>query len=666
MGSAGIWPCCLALVASIAGCRPAHYPPSKVPGDTAIGVSAVTIAPQPGTHLEVAYKPLYAMLGLRAKTLLYPQRGFNEYRLVEDRRRIEAFLQGKGRFDAVVDAPIVELAPDRQTAAVRWSVREGPNYPLASVTLIGAPPDLADELRAVVTFHPGDAIDLDPFRLQRLELALHLQDRGYGHARAYSRAFVDRAARTVAWFFYLDPGPRTTVGSLGVEGNAQVPIEAVVARSGLVIGEGFSTAAARRAELALLDTGAFVSVNIVSDADIARLPEYPDSGGMLAPDQIAADGTLVPRTLPTALGVKIVVVEAPARQLHAELGIEADPTRIDAFTGVRVMLRHLFAPQHHLALEGQVGYGWIVGDGELARGVYGSALVQYSHPLEKLTTVEARLTARWRDVLYPAALLRELVAGPGLHATLARGVSLDADAFARHARTLDQPALDPATTGGLALPTTDRSRGLEVRAGIVADRRDDRIEPSRGWLLGGTAAASPGGPVGDHRWVQLAADARAFVPLGAVHGAWSLALRGSGGVVLAGATGVPLGARLFGGGAYGLRGFGRDRLSPAACTAAGACDVLVGGRSLVEASVELRWLPYRKQVGAVTFVDAGNAGAGTNAFADGVALAAGAGVRVRLWYLPVAIDVAYRVLDDSTPGLAAARLLAFLRVGEAF
>jgi outer membrane protein assembly factor BamA len=267
------------------------------------------------------------------------------------------------------------------------------------------------------------------------------------------------------------------------------------------------------------------------------------------------------------------------------------------------------------------------------------------------------MTARWRDVLYPWALLRELVAGPGLHRVLAPGVFVDGDAFLRFGRQLDQPALvmPPAE---LELASARDSTGLDLEASVIADRRDDRVEPTRGWLLGAGASYSPGGAVGDHRWLQLTGDARAFVPVG---DAWSIALRASGGWVgLGGDAGIPLGPRLFGGGAYGMRGFGRDQLSPAV----GA--VLVGGRSLVESTAELRWLPFRKQVGAAAFVDAGQAGAGANPFADGISVAAGAGFRLRLWYLPIALDLAYRVIDSNHADLAWNRVLAFVRVGEAF
>ncbi|HEX4423018.1 MAG TPA: BamA/TamA family outer membrane protein [Kofleriaceae bacterium] len=637
------------------GCRHPSY--VEVPGDTAIGVSEVRIVPSATSN--VAYQPLLDMLGLRARSLILPERTFNAFRLAEDRRRIASYLQEKGRFDAVVDEPRLAWAADHRSVAVTWPVTEGAAYTVGSVTLVGAPPDHAAALRRIITFDAGAPIDVDTYRLLRLELAQYLQDRGYGQARGYSRVFVDRATRTVAWFYYVDPGPLTRIGSIRVEGNARVPAAIIEARAGLAVGAGFSTRAAHRAELALLDTGAFASVAVVSDADIQRFPEYPDSGGVMAPSQIAPDGTLVPRAVPAALAVRIAVVEAPATQVRAELGVEADPTRLDTYAGARLTFRDLFGPLRHLIVEGNVGYGWTFDDAAIARGVYGSALVQYLQPV---SSVELRLTGRWSDVLYPDALLRELTAGPGIRAVPVPGGELALDVLYRDGRTRDLPAIDRATAGSF---TAADSHGVELVGHAVVDRRDDRVEPTRGWLLGLDGSYSPGGALADHRWLELAPDARAFVPL---IGSWSLALRASAGWVLVpGANGVPLGPRLFGGGAYGMRGFGRDQLSPAACAAGTACTpVLIGGRSLAEASAELRLLPYRKQYGAVAFVDAGGAGAATDPFASGVSLAPGIGGRVRLWYLPIALDVAYRALDAGRAGLAFDRLLAFVRIGEAF
>lgn len=643
------------------GCRAPNRP--AVPGDTAVGVTAVSIEPDAASTL--VYKPVKNLLGVRAKTLLYPERPFNEYRLAEDRRRLASWLQSQGHFDAAVDAPRVTWDPPRMHVTVAWPVHEGPRYTIASVTFVGAPPDQAAGLRAIVHFGPGSPIDLEPYRLLRLEMATYLQDRGFGHARVYSRVFVDRTTRTAAWFYYVDAGPQTRIGSLIVEGATRPIIAQVISRSGLGEGQPFSTAEARHAELALLDTGAFVSVNVITDADIHRLPEYPDTGGVMTAEQVAADGTLVPRPLPEKLAVKIVVVEAPGLRLRIEAGVEADPTRIDAFAGARITMLHApsvitrWAALGHTILEGNVGYGHTFDDAGIANHLYGSALAQTTVPLRAL---DLRLTTRWRDVLYPSALLREYSGGPGVHAVLAPGVMLEVDALYRIARTLDLPAIDPATAGSF---TAETSHGALLSGSAIVDRRDDRVEPTRGWLAGLTGSYSPGGPLGDHRWLQLSTDLRGFVRLG---GPWSVGARVQAGWVLfPGDTGVPLGPRLFGGGPYGMRGFGRDRLSPSACTLGATCDrVLIGGRSLVEAGVELRLLPVRKQYGAAVFVDVGGAGTNTHAFATGASLAAGIGGRLRLWYLPIALDLAYRILDEGDTGAAWGRLLAFVRVGEAF
>lgn len=650
------------LVAFVAllGCTKPQF--ATVPGQTNIAVSRVAIEGRQGEHLDVSYKPLLEYLALRKADAIRPGRDFNEYKVPEDRRRIAAYLQDRGYFDAQVDEPKLTFSPDGTSVSVTWAVHEGEPYRISSVNLLGAPKAHEQMLRAMIPFGVGDRVSLDTYRPLRRSLAERLQDEGFGHARGYSRAFVDREAKTVAWFYYLDAGPKTTIGSLTVEGNKQVPADVILARAGLSIDKLYSTTEKRRAEVALLDTGAFSSAVILSDADIqSGPPEHPDTGGIVSPDQIDAEGNLVPRKLSEQVAVRVIVVEAPGAQVRLELGVEADPARVDSYAGARVILRNLLAPAHHLVLEGNVGYGLLFTREELAHGVYGSALAQYIVPSVGHRDVDGRLTARWRDVLYPAAMLREVVAGPGAHATLARGVTVDVDAFARFGRQLDQPMFDAMTTSSLALPMAQDSRTAVGELTILADRRNDRVEPSAGWLLGARASYAPG--LGDHRWLKLTGDARAYKPLTA---SLSVGVRASGGVVaLQDGDGLPLGPRLFGGGAHGMRGFARDQLSPTACDAMGECQA-VGGRSLVESSVELRLLPFRKLYGAALFVDAGAAGAGMNAFERGISVAGGLGARIRSWYLPIGFDVSYGFVRENKVASDLDRLLVFFRIGEAF
>lgn len=629
----------------VVACAPPR--PPVLPGSTSIAVRAVTI----DGGGEVDYAALRPKLGQR------PGETFNEFRLAEDRRRIRSYLQSIGYFDAVVAAPVVAGTP----VAIAWRVDEGARYTIGSVDVVGAPPAYAATFAAMIPFGVGDRVDLPTYRVVRQKLAARLREDGYGRATVASRTFVDRAARTVAWFYYVEPGPRTRIGAITILGNRRVPAEAIEARTGLRAGGGYSAAEKRRAELALLDTGAFASATVLSEADDPGPAAHPDRGGVITADQLDADGRFVPRTLAEDVAVRIAVVEAPARQLRAEVGVEADRSRVDAYAGARVVFRDLFAPFQHLLVEGNVGHGWFIDDGDPVQGLYGGALAQYQRPGFLAHALELRLTARWRDTLRPSALVRTLAAGPSVRATVAPTTFVEAEVGYQYDQTRGLPMLD--AVDGLALPSDDATHGVELAASLVIDRRDDRVEPTDGWLASARVAYAPGAVGSGHRWLQVIGEARGFVPLTA---AWSLAGRARyGAVTLGGDDGVPLAARLFGGGVDGMRGFERDRLAPVAC-AMGACDVVVGGRGLAEASAELRYLPPLKLYGAALFVDAGAAGAGLDPLAAGVSLALGAGLRLRSWYLPLAIDVAYRLVDHDDVGAAWDRVRAFVHIGEAF
>jgi outer membrane translocation and assembly module TamA len=189
----------------------------------------------------------------------------------------------------------------------------------------------------------------------------------------------------------------------------------------------------------------------------------------------------------------------------------------------------------------------------------------------------------------------------------------------------------------------------------------------RGLLLGLESALAPGDPIGTHRYLDLAPDARVFIPLATPV---SMGLRASGDwVFLEDDAGVPLGARLFGGGAHGFRGYGRQLFAPTIprCFQTFCTEIPVGGKSLVETSVELRFLPPRLPVGAILFGDFGGVSGDENPFADGVWLAAGLGARLRLWYLPLALDVGYRILEKSEIQVIEDEPFhVFFRLGEAF
>lgn len=649
----------------LVGCR---IPPADpLPGETDFIVNEVFFEGEP----TLDPKPLRGKLALRPKSLITAPMPYNAYREAEDRRRIVAFWQTFGFFDVQVTDVRLDFDEAEKLVDVTWVVDEGIPYTISEIEVVGAPAEHLSELREAIPFDTGAPIDMETYRKSRFALSDVLRRAGYGHAETYTRAFVSREDKSVAWYYYVDPGPLTRIRTVTVEGSVAIPTELVLERAGLEPGAPYSLDHKDKAELDLLDTGAFAVVHIETTADnefiVGALP--PDTGGKIPPERIAADGSLIPRELDPELDLNIVVVEAPSEQGRVGFGAAVDPTRLDGYTRGTALFRNLFGPQHHLILEGLVGYGWrFRSTTEEPLGFYGQARVGYHRPGGLHRLLDWRIEARFDEQLYPGYHLRSFSAGLGFRISPARGLFLDVDTLFRYELTDSVGTLDEAERVAASLPA-DNTRLLgELAASVIYDQRDDPVETLDGYMLALRSRYAPGSVLGNHAYVGLEAEARYFIPLAT---ALSLGFRARAGWVFdTSGEGVPLGARLFGGGSFDMRGFTERSLSPYATRCQDddpdACDSIpVGGLSTVGGTVELRWLPNLKQYGVSVFTDIGSTSNTANPFAEGVSVAVGAGLDIRLWYVPFNLDFSYRVTDDPRFSLLD-HFFVFLRVGEAF
>jgi outer membrane translocation and assembly module TamA len=639
-----------------------------VPGETDLPIARVEIVPEPN-GVAVDTSPLLPKLGSRPATALYTARRYNPFRVAEDRRRLESYLQTLGYLDARVEEPKVAFvlgAEEQQQVVLSFRYAAGPRYALGSLAYKGLPAgvSLGSFERAAV----GGSFDLEALRIARYDMATHLQRLGFGHAQVYVRTYLDRTAHVAHVVYLCDAGPRTRVGTIRFEGHKKVAESDLSERLGLAPGTPFDLDAKERAEADLRDTGAFNQVVIETSADVEQyFGDVPDSGGNIPDSRIDDQGNLLPRQLPDTIDLVVHVDEAPRTRIKLRASAELDSTRFDLVAGAGADFLNALGSLKHLTLRGRAGFGVLVQPtAQTPRGLYGDAELRYTQPGLLGRIGDGRAAVRFSDVLYPGFHLRELTAGPGLRSTLARGLFVDLDTFFRLGQQVDFGPFTADERARFALPADDTYRGAEARAALVWDARNDPVEPTDGHFLALRALVSP---VGTQRYGQVAPEGRLFVPLGT---SFSLATRAAYTLTYEiGSDGVPLGPRTFGGGAFGMRGFGRDRLSPVVFRCAfapggtSACDeIFVGGLSLAEASLELRYLPPLRQAGITFFTDVGGAGRRSNAFEDGVSVAAGLGPRLRLWYVPLSVDMSYRFVDRGQ--LTERGLFVFARIGEAF
>src|SRR6185503_5114731 len=104
--------------------------------------------------------------------------------------------------------------------------------------------------------------------------------------------------------------------------------------------------------------------------------------------------------------------------------------------------------------------------------------------------------------------------------------------------------------------------------------------------------------------------------------------------LIAGPNGAPPDRLFFAGGGGSVRGYEYQSLSPH-----DADGTLIGGRSLVEMSAELRWRASDR-LGYVAFLDAGAAGSNVEPPIDQMRAGVGLGVRYYAGFGPLRADIA--------------------------
>ena len=194
---------------------------------------------------------------------------------------------------------------------------------------------------------------------------------------------------------------------------------------------------------------------------------------------------------------------------------------------------------------------------------------------------------------------------------------------------------------------------------IAYDATDDKLEPTRGYRTKLLLEPFYEAQFGNGGLISRFDGSAYFSPDG--QGRFVLAARAAvGSIVGAKASEMPADRLFFAGGGGSVRGYAYRSLGPTIDVGTG--QMIAGGRSLIEGSLELR-VKVTETIGIVPFVDAG--GAFSSSFPDfSQELKIGAGVGLRYYTSIGAIraDVAMPV----NPSKGDSRFAFYIGIGEAF
>jgi outer membrane protein assembly factor BamA len=655
---------------------------------------------------KIATRASSKFLGL-FQGVVYDYEVFDLYVLQRDLARVERYYRARGFYKARARAGRVTYESPQHVRVV-IEVEEGPETLVSRLDLFGLDgldADLASAARAAAEQRVGKGERFDEEEFEAAEQAIRrvLTDAGHAYARVSRVAEVDLPRDSARVRFDVVPGPPARFGAITITGLGDLPEHKV--RNALLIEEGdpYSTSEIEEAQQAVLDLGVFSSVAIEP-----KLTDPPPRS----------------RRVP-------IVVEVQRSKLHAAklgAGIQLDAIRSDFHLVTGWEHKNLFGGLRRFTVEFRPGVVF-----------YPTRVPSFESPTHFLPEEKLRAELRQPGIfegrtngfvrgefnIYPVLLSPEVDPdAPIIGYREAKGtLGIDRKFWRFYASpTYNAQQNTPFAYAG---SLDDALSAVLISYGALFlsfDLRDDQISPHSGVFLSNELQAA-GGPLGgDASDFKLQPEARFYVP---VSDDLTLALRSTVGLLFprnyghtlesnARAERPPPGVdragwardvqvtffrAFFAGGptsnrGYPWRGIGPHGVIPffepalaaeqlaESCQpgsdgfAQARCELPLGGLTLWEASVELRY-PIVGPLSGSAFCDSSDVSPRRVSFRfDRPHVSCGLGGRYDTPVGPVRLDAGYRIPgmqvlgpDDgegTPPTLFGAPIAIHVGIGEAF
>ncbi|MDX1503298.1 MAG: POTRA domain-containing protein [Thermoanaerobaculia bacterium] len=690
-------------------------PPRATPGGSPPDV-VLAYPVQAGPEFEIVLEgPGVERLRRRLDLPLLAAERYDEALLAQSLADLEAHLQERGHYRVRV-TPRVERSPGRVKIAIE--IEPGPVYELATLSFDGNLHATDAQLARRVTTGPGGLLDAGRLIDRELEADLENLRRFYA-LEGYRQAVigpprVEEQGQLLSVVIPIVEGPRQITASLVFEGDLTLAAGELAAAVPLTPGGPYhprlleeSVAGVR----ALYEERGFPSTQVEARVEWDAERTFADvalpilEGPRAVVDRVIVRGNVVTRT---ALIRRLVAVQ-PGDVVNTGRLLEAQRRLLAAgvFSRAEVRLGPAapFAERRDVLVrveEGRrnrlgYGLGW---DSE--SGVRALLRVSRLNLGGRGTAARLELKASDRDQLARLLIQQPFLAGRELPTTVSlfsiqeaqesfdsvrRGVQARMDRLGDRVdlRLLASFRMVEVENADPALEPLEIDRDLRevdlasVSPGLVIDRRDDPIDPSRGWTASLQAEWAFPLLSARTRFLKLFGQQTGYLSLGS-WGVVAASVRAGAIEPIAGGGGaedptvpadlpsrqVPIAERFFGGGRSTHRAYERDRLGIFGETLISRSDgtgrVPVGGTGLLLANVDYRF-PIAGPVGGSLFVDAGNVWADWRRIDVGQAKG---GVGLGLRYLspigPLRLEVGWKLdRERGEPGS-----VVFLSFGNPF
>jgi len=489
---------------------------------------------------------------------------YSKQKLGADLETLRSYYLDRGYINFSIDSTQVSITPDKRDVYITINISEGDRFTVSKVKLAGDLVVPKEDLFKRVTVRQGAVFSRKQVTETSTKIGERLGEEGYAFANVNAIPDIDKADKTVALTFFIEPGKRVYVRRINFKGNTRSRDEVLRREMRQIEGGWISTKAVERSKVRLQRLGYFDEVNV-------ETPAVPGTT-----DQVDVDFS---------------VVEKPSGNLALGAGFSQDQGIIlqtsisqENFFGTGNRVQASF---NNSRVGRNIGFDWL-------------------NPYYTLDGVSRGFGARFRNTDASSANLADYNLDQ-FSGNVNFGIPISEFNRVNLALTAEHTDFKLGTAPSVQVLAFDRQVGgnyntIVLTGGWSSDTRNDRVLPNSGALS--SISAEVAVPGLDLEYYKLTLSHQRFFPLPK-----GLALKLEGELGVGGGYGntpdLPLTANFFAGGIRDLRGYKGNTLGPRDSNGAalGGDLKMLGSAELI---LPLPFLRESRSVRVSTFYDVGN------------------------------------------------------------
>ncbi|MFT3806776.1 outer membrane protein assembly factor BamA [Arenimonas sp.] len=197
---------------------------------------------------------------------------YSREKLSGDLEKLSNYYLDRGYVDFNLESTQISISPSKQDMYITANITEGEMYKVSEAKVSGETILPQEEIEKLVMMRAGSVFSRALVELTNDTISTTLANLGYAHASVNPIPEVDRANKTVAVNFVVQPGPRVQVRRILFKGNSNTADEVLRREMRQFEATWYSQAAIDRSKIRLQRLGYFETVEV----DTPEVPGRPD------------------------------------------------------------------------------------------------------------------------------------------------------------------------------------------------------------------------------------------------------------------------------------------------------------------------------------------------------------------------------------------------------